>query len=71
MKMALTETTRKRGTRWIVTEYKKVILKVKSSKIMKDQWANYQKDFAYAEEIAFDTVCDTVLQVMEEMGHVC
>ncbi len=33
---------------------------------MQKEWYNYQKDFEYATDIAFEDVRDTVVQLMDE-----
>ena len=40
---------------------------VRNNKVMKRQRENYRKDFEYAEGIAFEDVCDTVVGLMEEI----
>lgn len=32
---------------------------------MQKQWGNYQKDFDYAQDIAFEDASDTVVQLMD------
>ena len=33
---------------------------VRHSEVMQEQWKNYQKDFEYATDIAFEEACDVV-----------
>ena len=40
---------------------------VKSSEVMQKQWINYQKDFEYATDIAFEDACDVVVELMDEV----
>lgn len=35
--------------------------------VMQSQWKNYQKDFEYATDIAFEDACDVVVELMDEM----
>ncbi len=38
---------------------------VKKSEVMQRQWKNYQKDFEYATDIAFEDACDVVVELMD------
>ena len=40
---------------------------VKSSEVMQRRWENYQENFEYATDIAFEDVCDVVVGLMDEM----
>ena len=40
---------------------------IKNSEVMQRQWKNYQKDFGYATDIAFEEACDVVVEWMHEM----
>ncbi len=40
---------------------------VVKSKVMQKQWKNYQKDFEYAMDIAFEDACDVVVELMEKL----
>lgn len=41
---------------------------VKNSEVMRKQWKNYQKDFEYATDIAFEDACDVVVELMDEIN---
>lgn len=43
---------------------------VKNSGVMQKQWDNYQKDFEYATDIAFEDVCDVVVQLVDEINMI-
>ena len=40
---------------------------VKKSEVMRRQWKNYQKDFEYVTDIAFEDACDVVVELMDEL----
>lgn len=65
LKAALNATTKKRGSKEVIKNYRKVMDTVRNSAIMQRQWDNYQKDFEYAADIAFKDACDTVVQLMD------
>ena len=65
LKAALNATTEKRGSSAVVREYRSIMDTVKNSEVMLRQWENYQKDFEYATDIAFEDVCDVVVELMD------
>ncbi len=69
LKAALDATTEKRGSVEVVKDYRKIMDAVKGSEVMQRQWKNYQKDFEYAEEIAFEDACDVVVELMDGMSE--
>lgn len=71
LKAALNATAEKRGSLEVVKEYRSIMDTVKSSEIMQRQWKNYQKDFEYATDIAFEDVCDVVVELMDGIWAEC
>ncbi len=67
LKAALNATTDKRDSSAVVQEYRRIMDTVKSSEVMQRQWKNYQKDFEYATDIAFEDACDVVVELMDEL----
>ena len=67
LKVALNATAKKRGTLEVLKSYCRIMDTVKNSEIMRKQWKNYQKDFEYAMDIAFEDVCDAVVQIIDEI----
>ena len=65
LRAAMHATTVKRGSSSVVAGYNRIMDTVRSSEVMQKQWQNYQKDFEYATDIAFEDVCDTVVQLMD------
>ena len=67
LKAALNATAQKRGSSEVLKSYHKIMDTVRNSEIMQKQWKNYQKDFEYATDIAFEDACDVVVELMDEM----
>lgn len=68
LRAALAATSKKRGTTEIVMGYRSIMTIVQESEIMQKQWLNYQKDFAYTDGISFNDTCNSVIEVMEQIG---
>lgn len=69
LQCALKATGEKRGSVNLLTEYKRIMEVVVNSEVMGKQWKKYQKDFAYASEVSFKEVCNTVTSIMDIIGH--
>lgn len=67
LKAALDATTKKRGSKTVVENYHRIMDTVRSSEVMQKQWYNYQKDFEYAKDIAFEDACDTVARLLDSL----
>lgn len=67
LKAALNATTKKRGSKTVVENYYRIMDTVRSSEVMQKQWYNYQKDFEYATDIAFEDACDTVVRLLDSL----
>lgn len=65
LREALEATAKKRGSAEVIKEYRKIMNAVRNSDIMLRQWEKYRKDFEYAEGIAFEETCDTVVRLMD------
>ncbi len=70
LKAALNATTEKRGSKAVIKDYRRIMDTVKNSGVMQKQWNNYQKDFEYAADIAFEDVCDVVVQLVDEINMI-
>ena len=57
---ALLATARKRGTERHLNEAAAVFDEVESSSILRELWANYQRNFSYATDLSWDTVMASV-----------
>lgn len=67
LKAALAATAEKRNTLAIISDYSHIMNIVKSSDVMANQWLNYQKDFEYANGIAFSETCDAIVAIMNKI----
>lgn len=65
LRAALNATTEKRGSTEVVKNYHKIMDTVRNSEVMQRQWNNYQKNFEYAVDIAFEDACDAVVKIMD------
>ncbi len=70
LKAALEATTVKRGSSEVIKDYRKIMDMVKGSEVMQRQWKNYQKDFEYAADIAFEDACDVVVELVDGMNKI-
>lgn len=68
LKDALIATSDKRNTLSVLKNYKTIMEIVKSSDNMQNQWRNYQKNFDYASNIAFQDTCDAVVEIMNHIN---
>ena len=67
LKAALYATTKKRGSMAVIKDYHRIMDTVRNSEMMQKQWDNYQKDFEYATDIAFEDTCDVVVKLMDNL----
>ncbi len=65
LKKALEETSSKRGSKHLFLEYKSIINRIESDQSMNKFWLDYQKDFNYVKEIAFNQTCDVILKILD------
>lgn len=65
--MALSQTTKKRGSISIINNYKQILKDIQLSRIMIDRWKNYQISSIYAQNIEFFEICKTIDEVMSKL----
>ncbi len=65
--MHVKNTFKYRSTDFIIDSIIDLISKLKSEKDIRIRWKNYQMRFRYAEEISFDEVIDTVIEMVEKI----
>ena len=65
LRLALEETARKRASLDAMPTYKKVMADILDSPAMRRFWHGYQAEFAYARDIPFETVCRTVVEILD------
>lgn len=67
LRQALEQTAAKRGTADALRDYKEIIKSVSESETMQKFWNKYRQDFSYAADITFETVCDTIVEIMDKI----
>ena len=68
LRQAIAATSKKRGSYDVLSDYKNIMTTVKNSLVMQEQWKAYQRNFEYATDVNFEDVCDTVVQIMDEIS---
>ena len=67
LKAALSATADKRNSSEIMEWYDEIITTIENSNEMQKRWADYQKDFDYAEGIAFEDVCRAIRELLNTL----
>ena len=67
LRQALEQTAAKRGSADALRDYKEIIKSVSESETMQKFWNKYRQDFSYAADITFETVCDTIIKIMDKI----
>ena len=67
LSLALSATAEKRGSAYLLSQFRDILSTVKSSSIMKIRWENYQKDFDYAKGIEFEECCNAISTLLESL----
>ena len=65
--MALSQTTKKRGSISIINNYKQILKDIQLSRIMIDRWKNYQISSIYAQNIEFFELCKILDKVLTQL----
>ena len=68
LRQALARTSDKRGSRRIIDKYSEILRDILESERMQNFWKKYQKDFDYANDIAFEDACATISEIMQIIG---
>jgi len=68
LKSALVETSSRRKSISVMSNYKAVLNSISESEQMKGFWRKYQTDFDYAKDIDFTNICHLIVQIFEEIG---
>ena len=68
LKQALEQTALKRGSIDRLKDYKEIISSVMDSEKMQRFWNKYREYFNYAADITFETVCRTIIEVMDKVN---
>ena len=67
LKAALSATADKRNSSEIMERYGEIITATENSNEMQKRWADYQKDFDYAEGITFEDVCGAIRDLLNTL----
>jgi len=67
LRLALKETSIKRGSENTLSNYDEIINHIRSNERMNHSWINYQHDFGYAKNIGFDEICFELLNLMNQI----
>ena len=66
LKSALVETSSKRKSIAVMSNYKTVLNNIAESEQMKGFWRKYQTDFDYAKDINFTDICHLIVRIFDE-----
>lgn len=67
LKKALVNTANKRNSREILSEYKTIINDIRTSQHMNTQWQSYAKQFEYARNIDFKSICKAIEDLLNDL----
>jgi len=62
---ALLATFKYRGTLELLKDYKKIVLEISKSEYLHNLWNNYSKEYSYANNITFSSVCKCVRKFLD------
>ena len=65
LKLALEETTRNRGSEYVLYKYREIVENILESPQMHGFWGKYSAEYHYAKGISFGDVCRSVLLLMD------
>ena len=68
LKSALIQTAGKRGSMNVLEKYKAIIEKIQSSVQLQGFWDKYTKEFDYAKDIEFSSICGVIFEIMATIG---
>jgi predicted nucleotidyltransferase component of viral defense system len=67
LELALSETTKKRGSRYVLKEYGEIVRNIRESPQMRNFWEKYRNEFGYAKGITFEDACRSVSGIMDSI----
>ena len=65
LRRALEQTTEKRGSSKILTQYPEIMQEIRDSDTLRRQWNKYSREYDYAKDISFDDTCNTIQVIMD------
>jgi len=63
---ALEATLDHRGSKELIVPYEPIINRIKDSNDLKEQWAKYQKKFSYAQDIAYESLIESIELILNK-----
>ena len=63
---ALAATCRKRGSEYVLSEYRRILDQIEADKTMRELWSNFQKKNGYAADIVWETIMQSVRDLCEK-----
>lgn len=67
IRKALEQTTYKRGSQMILTQYKEILEEIRKSPQLLNQWERYRWQYEYAKENSFEDTCDTLQKLVTDI----
>ena len=67
LKLALAETTNRRGSEYVLGQYREIVSNIQDSQQMRSFWEKYRKEYTYAKDITFEDVCGSALLMMNSI----
>jgi len=67
LKQALAETTSRRGSEYVLGQYREIMSNIQDSQQMLGFWEKYRKEYSYAKDITFEDACGSVLLIMNSV----
>ena len=65
LRRALEQTTQKRGSGMILTDYPEIMKEIRESDTLRKLWEKYSREYEYAKDISFDDTCNTIQTIMD------
>jgi predicted nucleotidyltransferase component of viral defense system len=70
LRQALEITTEKRGSQYVLRQYRDIVERIRHNPQMLGFWERYQKEFNYVKDITFDDACGSILLIMDKIYEV-
>ncbi|MBC1925572.1 nucleotidyl transferase AbiEii/AbiGii toxin family protein [Listeria innocua] len=67
LKEALAGTMTKRKTHHLLAEFPLILSEIQSSEVQQSQWQKYQQQYVYASDVAFQTVVESVITLLNQL----
>lgn len=64
---ALNKTIQKRGTNFVLTNYNSIMDSIRNNNDLLERWNKYAKIYAYANNLSFKDVCNSVQEIMNRI----